>query len=207
MPLCTVCAHPADYLYTTYKTKSNIRLGVCVSLNWRQRLTEQPRCGNFLDPLIEHPPLLLLLDLILLKPRVYLHLLFNRGSKPFDADHVVTSHGQEVERSRRLRSDFTTLAFLTIVAETLGRAQRERNLEAPGLVGAIMALVLVVGELVIQHVVTAGLALLALKWKRWYPAQSERRNQLRDGRQEYFAYVQNLPCQDPSDPLILKDRS
>jgi len=31
MPVCTVCAHPAEYLYTTYKTKSNIRLGVCVS--------------------------------------------------------------------------------------------------------------------------------------------------------------------------------
>ena len=31
MPLCVHCAYPAAYLYTTYKTKSNIRLGVCVS--------------------------------------------------------------------------------------------------------------------------------------------------------------------------------
>ncbi|WVQ95784.1 hypothetical protein IAU59_002883 [Kwoniella sp. CBS 9459] len=74
MPVCTNCAYPAQHVYTTYKTKSNIRLGVC------------PRCDEFQDPLIEHPDLVLLLDLILLKPHVFLHLLFNRGSPPFDAD-------------------------------------------------------------------------------------------------------------------------
>ena len=31
MPLCVHCAYPAKHLYTTYKTKSNIRLAVCVS--------------------------------------------------------------------------------------------------------------------------------------------------------------------------------
>jgi hypothetical protein len=30
MPVCVSCAYPAEHLYTTYRTKSNIRLGVCV---------------------------------------------------------------------------------------------------------------------------------------------------------------------------------
>ena len=30
-PVCVTCAYPADHLYTTYKTPSNIRLAVCVS--------------------------------------------------------------------------------------------------------------------------------------------------------------------------------
>ena len=31
MPLCVTCTTAAPYLYTVYKTKSNIRLAVCVS--------------------------------------------------------------------------------------------------------------------------------------------------------------------------------
>lgn len=46
------------------------------------KLIMQDNCGGFIDPLIEAPHLLLFLDLVLLKPRVFLHLLFNRGSPP-----------------------------------------------------------------------------------------------------------------------------
>lgn len=31
-PLCTNCAYPASHVYTTYTSRSNIRLGVCVSV-------------------------------------------------------------------------------------------------------------------------------------------------------------------------------
>jgi hypothetical protein len=169
------------------------------------RLTEQPRCGNFLDPLIEHPPLLLLLDLILLKPRVYLHLLFNKGTRPFDTDHVVTESQQQVERSDRLRSDFTTLALLTVFAETLGRLQKTEHHGDTGFGDVARVLVLVTGELAVQHAVTAGLALLALRWKGWYPAKDQGKESRHDGRQDYFSCVsllvldrQNTNVLDPS---------
>lgn len=48
-------------------------------LNFR---TIQPNCLAFADPYVEHDPLTLLLDLILLKREVYRHLLFNRGQAP-----------------------------------------------------------------------------------------------------------------------------
>lgn len=90
MCICVHCNYPVYYLCTSYKSASNIRLAVCVSRAPERQsrprvLTQaplQPQCNLFADPLIEHPPTLLLIDLILLKPRVYRHLLFNRGSSP-----------------------------------------------------------------------------------------------------------------------------
>lgn len=32
-PLCTNCAFPASHVYTTYTSRSNIRLGVCVRVS------------------------------------------------------------------------------------------------------------------------------------------------------------------------------
>ncbi len=54
----------------------------CLSANPYGQLATQPQCSLFSDPLIEHPRTILLIDLILLKPRVYRHLLFNRASRP-----------------------------------------------------------------------------------------------------------------------------
>jgi hypothetical protein len=56
---------------------SNIRLTLC------------PSCSSFADPFVEHPPLLLFLDLVLLKPGVYRHVLFNRGHEPVQAGRNV----------------------------------------------------------------------------------------------------------------------
>ncbi|GHJ88754.1 hypothetical protein NliqN6_5156 [Naganishia liquefaciens] len=73
MPICVHCNGLVPYVYTVYSSKDNVRLAVC------------EQCHLFADPLIEHPLVLLLIDLILLKPRVYRHLVFNRGSQPFNA--------------------------------------------------------------------------------------------------------------------------
>lgn len=186
MPVCTVCAHPAEYLYTTYKTKSNIRLGVCVSALTILRTDVQAKCGNFLDPLIEHPPLLLLLDLILLKPRVYLHLLFNRGSRPYDVDSEVSTDQRRKERSERLTSDFTTLALATIIAESVARLQASSKHATPDGSHTVRIMGMVMVELGVQHLVTTMLALAALRWKGWYPEARSGR-QCSDGRQNYFA--------------------
>jgi hypothetical protein len=186
MPVCTVCAHPAEYLYTTYKTKSNIRLGVCVSAYTNVRADVKTKCGNFLDPLIEHPPLLLLLDLILLKLRVYLHLLFNKGSRPYDVDSQISAVQREKERSERLTSDFTTLALATMIAESVARLQAWSKHAALDGSQSIRIVVMAMMELGVQHLVTTMLAMAALRWKGWYPKAGSA-VQGRDGRQDYFA--------------------
>lgn len=95
-----------------------------------------------MDPLIEHPPILHVLDLVLLKPRVFLHLLYNRGTLPLVApggipDPTVDAISESVNptplsassdkhdsRYLQLRSDFIRLACLAVVAETAIRALR-----------------------------------------------------------------------------------
>lgn len=82
MPICVHCNSLAEHVYTVYSSRDNIRLAVC------------NQCGLFVDPLIEHPPVLLLIDLILLKPRVYRHLVFNYGSEPLQAGRKPATTGK-----------------------------------------------------------------------------------------------------------------
>lgn len=70
MPICTSCTTPVPYLYTLYESAYNLRLEQC------------PKCHAFADPYVEHDPLILILDLILLKRDVFRHLIYNRGSEP-----------------------------------------------------------------------------------------------------------------------------
>ncbi|WWC92823.1 uncharacterized protein L201_007782 [Kwoniella dendrophila CBS 6074] len=183
MPVCTNCAYPADHVYTTYKTKSNIRLGVCA------------RCDHFLDPLIEHPDLIILLDLILLKPRVFLHLLFNRGSPPYDADQgkAISADDRTKVRKNRLTQDLWRLGALSIVAETILRLlpTKTKSLTTTW-IQAFTVTAIVCLEGFTQHAVTLALALLALKKRGWIPSScSTARNKelLRDGRQENFVPI------------------
>ncbi|OCF42645.1 hypothetical protein I317_03504 [Kwoniella heveanensis CBS 569] len=190
MPVCTNCAYSAQHVYTTYKTKSNIRLAVC------------PRCDEFQDPLIEHPDLILFLDLILLKPHVFLHLLFNRGSPPFDADKGgarslardpsvsasrSSSAGSQVDRSRakRIHEEIIKYGLISILAETAVRLLPLLQLPSQsgayitgsytnlsfgicvGQIARTMGMVILEG--LVQHLITLVLALLALRWKGWYP--------------------------------------
>ncbi|KZT59155.1 Arv1-domain-containing protein [Calocera cornea HHB12733] len=90
MPICTTCTHPVPHLYTLYPSKYNLRLEQC------------PKCSNFADPYVEHDPLIVLLDLILLKRGVYRHLLFNYGARPRRLDREgrevpVEDHGAQSE--------------------------------------------------------------------------------------------------------------
>ncbi|KAK8854945.1 hypothetical protein IAR55_003684 [Kwoniella newhampshirensis] len=201
MPVCTNCAFPVDHVYTTYKTKSNIRLGVC------------PRCDRFSDPLIEHPDLVILLDLILLKPRVFLHLLFNRGSPPLDAspsayanananagvtetetetdirtDATSTSRTKrdmlrregDVARKRRLIEDLWVLATISVLAETAARIlPSNSNSDSTLDLGLdVLKVMRTIGAVVIeglaQHLTTMGMVLLVLRWEGWYPPSGSR---------------------------------
>ncbi|UNI22082.1 hypothetical protein JDV02_008004 [Purpureocillium takamizusanense] len=71
MPICIECRHPVNTLWTQYSgagdksTGHNIRLTVC------------RKCGRFCDKYVEHDFVVLFIDLVLIKPQVYRHLLHN----------------------------------------------------------------------------------------------------------------------------------
>lgn len=71
MPICIECRHPVKTLWTQYSgagdksSGHNIRLTVCRN------------CGRFCDKYVEHDYIVLFIDLVLIKPQVYRHLLHN----------------------------------------------------------------------------------------------------------------------------------
>jgi hypothetical protein len=72
MPICISCRTPVRTLYTTYSKADDRALGKGV------RLTQCPQCKKFADKYVEHDFVVLFIDLVLIKPEVYRHLLFNR---------------------------------------------------------------------------------------------------------------------------------
>ncbi|KAI9888082.1 MAG: sterol homeostasis protein [Watsoniomyces obsoletus] len=72
MPICIECRYPVTQLYTIYAAADDRSLGKGV------RLTQCPRCKRFADKYVEHDFVVLFIDLVLIKPQVYRHLLFNR---------------------------------------------------------------------------------------------------------------------------------
>ncbi|KAJ9652424.1 hypothetical protein H2198_008345 [Neophaeococcomyces mojaviensis] len=74
MPICINCSYPLPHLYTTYSKADDRSLGKGV------RLTQCSNCKRFADKYVEHDYVVLFIDLVLIKPQVYRHLLFNRLS-------------------------------------------------------------------------------------------------------------------------------
>ncbi|KAJ8658243.1 hypothetical protein O0I10_005925 [Lichtheimia ornata] len=68
MPTCVECGASVRNLYTQY-SKDNIRLTSC------------NQCNEFADKYIEHDFVIIFIDMLLHKPQVYRHLLFNRISQ------------------------------------------------------------------------------------------------------------------------------
>ncbi|KAN0107515.1 Arv1 domain containing protein [Russula decolorans] len=89
MPLCTNCAQAVSYLYTVYHSVNNVRLEQC------------PSCRAPADPYVEHDALVIVLDLILLKPGVYRHLLFNRGMPPRKVEESAPARGQDEDGQQK----------------------------------------------------------------------------------------------------------
>ena len=88
MPICIECRTPVKTLWTQYKgagdpsSGHNIRLTVCKN------------CGRFCDKYVEHDFVVLFIDLVLIKPQVYRHLLHNtlmRDGDKFDVRSKVPS--------------------------------------------------------------------------------------------------------------------
>ncbi|KAL4957123.1 Arv1-like family-domain-containing protein [Aspergillus filifer] len=72
MPICIECSYPVSHLYSAYSRADDRSLGKGV------RLTQCPRCKRFADKYVEYDFVVLFIDLVLIKPQVYRHLLFNR---------------------------------------------------------------------------------------------------------------------------------
>lgn len=86
MPICIECRHPVSTLWRSgagdKSSGHSIRLTVCRN------------CGRFCDKYVEHDFVVLFIDLVLIKPQVYRHLLHNtlmRDGDRFDVS-VLTSH-------------------------------------------------------------------------------------------------------------------
>lgn len=81
MPICIECRHPVKTLWREGAgDKSgghNIRLTVCKN------------CGRFCDKYVEHDFVVLFIDLVLIKPQVYRHLLHNTLMR--DGDELAPS--------------------------------------------------------------------------------------------------------------------
>ncbi|CBX90893.1 hypothetical protein LEMA_P059270.1 [Plenodomus lingam JN3] len=86
MPICISCRYPVKTLYTTYSKADDRALGKGV------RLTQCPRCKRFADKYVEHDFVVLFIDLILIKPELYRHLLFNRLGRDDDKFDVCSPH-------------------------------------------------------------------------------------------------------------------
>ncbi|KAF7945031.1 hypothetical protein EAE96_009814 [Botrytis aclada] len=75
MPICIECRYPTTQLYTEYSggsTGHGVRLTVCKN------------CGRFCDKYVEHDFVVLFIDLVLIKPQVYRHLLHNTLMREHD---------------------------------------------------------------------------------------------------------------------------
>ncbi|KAL8949059.1 MAG: hypothetical protein Q9222_004800 [Ikaeria aurantiellina] len=113
MPICIECCYPIPQLYhvlhsggtgarkpppinrSTKPTQANVtrkdklppRRNVkpaTAAHGSDVRLTQCPRCKRFADKYVEHDNVVLFIDLVLVKPQVYRHLLFNRLARNDD---------------------------------------------------------------------------------------------------------------------------
>ncbi|RMY64592.1 hypothetical protein D0863_09713 [Hortaea werneckii] len=114
MPICIQCTYPVPQLYTTYSKADDKALGKGV------RLTQCPNCKGFADKYVEHDFVVLFLDLVLIRPQVYRHLLFNYL-------------GREDDRFDPSILRFATLLLLFDVYLTWARIEKATPSSSPSL--------------------------------------------------------------------------
>ncbi|KAK4215636.1 Arv1-like family-domain-containing protein [Rhypophila decipiens] len=83
MPICIECRHPVKTLWREGGSSSGRRDNKS-SGGHNIRLTVCKNCGRFCDKYVEHDFVVLFIDLVLIKPQVYRHLLHNTLMKDED---------------------------------------------------------------------------------------------------------------------------
>ncbi|GAO50704.1 Arv1-like protein [Saitoella complicata NRRL Y-17804] len=148
---CISCSFPVDSLFIEY-SKGNLTLTQC------------PRCREFADKYVEHDYVVLFIDIILIKPQVYRHLLFNRfGSASDSIDRSIVRLGIllvlfDVYLTWGRLEKQTTAAPLPFTSETL----LQRHVVPQYLRFLLLCLV----ETVAFHLTIRGLARYMLGWTR-----------------------------------------
>ncbi|WFD38522.1 sterol homeostasis protein [Malassezia japonica] len=79
MPVCVHCARPTPALLATFGS------GHVVLTRCGYDAKGSEGCARLADPYFEHGSTILFIDLILSKPRVYRHILYNRGRSGLDS--------------------------------------------------------------------------------------------------------------------------
>ena len=134
MPICIECRTPVKTLWTQYKgagdpsSGHNIRLTVCKN------------CGRFCDKYVEHDFVVLFIDLVLIKPQVYRHLLHNtlmRDRDQFDVRFISLSpsslcyYTRSEEKEEEQRRTGRKRNFVCVRARARARErERERSRES-----------------------------------------------------------------------------
>ncbi|CAN6598598.1 protein Arv1p [Trichomonascus vanleenenianus] len=147
--ICIECTHEVSTLYTRY-SPSNIRLTAC------------PNCNKFADRYIEHDGVNVVIDLLLLKPQAYRHVVFN----------VLSPSNDPMDRLHSMTKKMWLLVTLFDVYLTWARAEKSSRanpltgyiLSLPVLAQYIVFLVYCVLDTLAVHV---SLRLLAWYWVHW----------------------------------------
>ncbi|KAG9039896.1 hypothetical protein FRB95_004368 [Tulasnella sp. JGI-2019a] len=159
MPICVNCGSNVYALYTQYESAYNLRLEQC------------SQCQAFADPYVEHDTLTVVLDLILLKKAVFLHLIFNRGSEPRrvtttmtkDASSVIPKNNPQSQDAKELDRYLATAKLGTglVILDAVIRCSRDGLLSSDAVMGSRakdFAIVLAhcIGETIVFHTAIAS---------------------------------------------------
>ncbi|TGZ82871.1 Arv1-domain-containing protein [Ascodesmis nigricans] len=156
--ICIECTYPVASLYTAYSSADDRQLGRGV------RLTQCPRCRRFADKYVEHDFVVLFIDLVLIKPQVYRHLLFNRLGKVDDSlDPSIIRLGILL-----LLFDvyLTWVRIEKVLATEVGGAGSAVMLSHPIVIQYLFFLILCLTESVVFHFTIRLLAKYILGFKR-----------------------------------------
>jgi len=127
------------------------------------RLTQCPNCRNFADKYVEHDAVIMIIDLILIKPQIYRHLLFNRYvSSP------KTNKDQLDYIIMRLGFLFTLFDVYLTWARVEKRADAESYFfaEQSIIVQYTFFLALCISGTLALHIVARNMAKLILNWDK-----------------------------------------
>lgn len=146
--ICIECTHPVNSLYTQF-SPTNIRSTAC------------PNCNKFADKYIEHDNVMVAIDLFLLKPQAFRHLVFNVLSVP----------GKEDSLHRQTKRAWLLLTLFDVYL-TWARAEKSGSpkysyrliLQLPVLTQYLIFLVYCIADTAILHIT---IRYLARKWLGW----------------------------------------
>lgn len=148
--ICIECTHPVSSLYTQY-SKTNIRSTAC------------PNCNKFADKYIEQDNVMVAIDLSLLRPQAFRHLVFNVLS---DTDQYDSLHSQ-TKRAWILLTLFDVyLTWARAEKSNLSDSSYQVILQLPIIFQYLTFLLYCIIDSAVLHITIRYLAQKWLKWTR-----------------------------------------